>query len=211
VKDVASLGNIVLVAGQLLDRMGKGAPEILDRRAAAHLEEGDEETARYWARVAKSQRYILSQDRAYFGAGRGARPFELPARMIRAVFQNIPQPSILLQPNMVIVGVNRAYLATMDMDGADIVGCDLFDVFPDNPSANANSTGTLAESFGRVLEACCPDHLDHLRYDVRNRDGLFEERWWSPVNTPVTDDDGRLELIIHQAFEVPKESVRLGG
>lgn len=200
---MASLGNIVVVAERLLDKLGKGAPEILDRRAADHLAEGDEATARYWARVAKSARYILSMDATYLGAGHGQRPFEVPAGLIRQVFQSIPQPSILLQPNLVIVGVNRAYLEVMDLDGADIIGCDLFDVFPDNPAANVNATGELADSLGRVLDDGRPDSLEQLRYDIRDRDGVFQERWWNPLNTPVTDDNGRLELILHQAFAAP--------
>jgi hypothetical protein len=202
----ASLGNVVTVAERLLERLGKGAADILERRAAVHQDEGDGETAQYWRRVAKAVRFLLLSDAAYYGAGHGPRPITLPAGMVRRVFHSLPQPSILLQPNLVIVAVNKAYLDTMDMPGEDIVGCDLFAVFPDNPAEKVKSTRNLAESFGRVLDHGAADTLDHLRYDVRNRDGVFEERWWSPINTPVLDDLGRLELIIHQAFEVAPHS-----
>lgn len=199
----ASLGNIVTVAQQMLDKLGKGAPEIIDLRASAHAEEGDAETEAYWRRVAKAVRFLLLSDPAYYSVGQGPRPIILPSALVRRVFRSLPQPSLLLQPNLVIVGANQAYLKTMDMSGDDIVGCDLFSVFPDNPAEKSvNSTRDLADSFGRVLDHGCADSIGRLRYDVRNRDGVFEERWWNPLNTPVLDDDGRLELIIHQAFEV---------
>ena len=205
---MATLGNIVVVAQQLLDKLGKGAPEILASRAAGHLEEDDEEAARYWTRVAKSARYILSMDPSYLCTGHGPRPFELSLAMLREVFQCLPQPSLLLQPNLVIVGANRAYLGVMGLTGQDIVGRDLFELLPGNPAVKTmKSTDQLSASFGRVIEACCPDCLDRMRYDVRNREGAFEERWWKPVNTPVFDDEGRLALIMHQAFEIPGHQV----
>jgi PAS domain-containing protein len=189
----ASLGNVVTVAQRLLDRLGKGAPEMLDRRATFHV-------ARYWQRVAKAARFILLSDEGYYCAGQGSRPITLPSAVVRRVFISLPQPTVLLQPNLVIVGANQAYLDTMRVDD-DIVGCELFAVFPDNPAeTTVTSTQDLAASFGRVIDTGRPDHLS-LRYDVRNRDGVFEARWWHPVNTPVLDDRGRLELIIHQAFE----------
>jgi hypothetical protein len=43
------------------------------------------------------------------------------------------------------------------------------------------------------------------RYDIRNRDGRFEERWWDPVNTPLLDDAGRVSLILHQVEDVTSQ------
>jgi light-regulated signal transduction histidine kinase (bacteriophytochrome) len=37
---------------------------------------------------------------------------------------------------------------------------------------------------------------------VRRPDGVFEERFWSPVNSPVVDADGKLEYIIHRVEDV---------
>ncbi len=36
-------------------------------------------------------------------------------------------------------------------------------------------------------------------------DGTFEERWWSPVNSPVLDEDGEVEAIIHNANDITEK------
>jgi light-regulated signal transduction histidine kinase (bacteriophytochrome) len=40
------------------------------------------------------------------------------------------------------------------------------------------------------------------KYDVRRPDGTFEERFWSPVNSPVLRTDGKLEYVIHRVEDV---------
>ena len=40
------------------------------------------------------------------------------------------------------------------------------------------------------------------KYDVRRPDGVFEERFWSPVNSPVLGIDRQIEYIIHRVEDV---------
>ena len=43
------------------------------------------------------------------------------------------------------------------------------------------------------------------KYAIRPRsfeDGEFEERYWSPINSPVIGDAGRIEYIIHRLEDV---------
>jgi signal transduction histidine kinase len=40
------------------------------------------------------------------------------------------------------------------------------------------------------------------RYDIRSPDGSFEERYWSPINTPLLDENRDVELIIHRVEDV---------
>ncbi len=40
------------------------------------------------------------------------------------------------------------------------------------------------------------------KYDVRQPNGEFEERFWSPVNKPILDDDGNIKYIVHQVEDV---------
>jgi nitrogen fixation/metabolism regulation signal transduction histidine kinase len=46
------------------------------------------------------------------------------------------------------------------------------------------------------------------KYDIRCPDGSFEERYWSPLNSPVLSRDGEVEWIIHRVGDVT-EIVRL--
>ena len=36
------------------------------------------------------------------------------------------------------------------------------------------------------------------KYDVRRPDGRFEEKYWSPLNTPILNQDGAVEWIVHR-------------
>jgi PAS domain S-box-containing protein len=47
-----------------------------------------------------------------------------------------------------------------------------------------------------------PDRLPLQRYDVARPDGIFEERYWNALNTPVINADGQVEFILHSVVEV---------
>jgi PAS domain S-box-containing protein len=119
---------------------------------------------------------------------------------------------LVLTPELLIVGVSEAYLrATMTERGA-ILGRHLFDVFPDNPDdPTATGVRNLAASLARVLERRTADAMAVQKYDIRRPEaegGAFEERFWSPVNSPVLAPDGTLAYIIHRVEDVT-EFVRL--
>lgn len=119
------------------------------------------------------------------------------------VFEAVLHPYLLLNPRLQIVDANRAYLsATMTRRG-DVLGCDMFEVFPDNPAdPTADGVRNLSASLTRVLESGESDLMSLQRYDIRRPDGTFEERWWQPLNMPAFDDDHRLALIIHHVEDV---------
>jgi hypothetical protein len=45
------------------------------------------------------------------------------------------------------------------------------------------------------------------RYDIRDAQGNFVERYWTPINTPVFDDDGKLVWILHEAVDVTERTL----
>lgn len=92
------------------------------------------------------------------------------------------------------------------MTRRDIVGRNLFEVFPDNPDDPA-ATGVLnlRASLQRVLSNRMADAMAIQKYDIRkpaNEGGGFEERYWSPLNSPVFDRDGNVIYIIHRVEDV---------
>ena len=82
----------------------------------------------------------------------------------------------------------------------------LFDVFPDNPDdPTASGTRNLRASLRNVLQTGVADAMAVQKYDIRRPDsdgGGFEERFWSPVNSPVLGPDQRLAYIIHRVEDV---------
>lgn len=109
-------------------------------------------------------------------------------------------------PEFRIVGATDAYLRATMTDRDRIVGRAMFDVFPDNPAdAAATGVGNLRASFDRVVATRAPDAMAVQKYDVRRPEregGGFEERYWSPVNTPVLSRDGELRWIHHRVEDV---------
>jgi signal transduction histidine kinase/ActR/RegA family two-component response regulator len=120
-----------------------------------------------------------------------------------ALFQAAPSAYLVLDPSLDIVAVSDAYLAATMTSRAEILGRNLFDVFPDNPDdPAADGVRNLHASLNRVLDRRVPDTMAVQKYDIRRPDGSFEERHWSPVNTPVLDDTNRVRFIIHRVEDV---------
>ncbi|MBB1243519.1 SpoIIE family protein phosphatase [Streptomyces durbertensis] len=128
-----------------------------------------------------------------------------PAIDYRALFEASPSPSLVLGPDLVIVDANEAYRRATDRTREDLVGQYVFDAFPDNPAdPEADGVRNLHASLHRVLRAKEPDTMAVQKYDipVPHEPGVFEERWWSPINTPVLGADGHVAWIIHRVEDV---------
>ncbi len=125
----------------------------------------------------------------------------------RALFEAAPSLCLVLTPDdFTIVAVSDAYLkATMTTRDA-IMGRKLFEVFPDDPSdPRASGVRNLRRSLERVKEGRRADMMSVQRYPVRRpqeEGGGFEERFWSPINSPVFGDDGELTFIIHRVEDL---------
>ena len=128
------------------------------------------------------------------------------------LFESAPGLYLVLNTQYTILAVTDTYLrATMTQRDA-IVGRGIFEVFPDNP-ADPTATGVrnLRASLDRVLCHGMADTMAVQKYDIPKSGspgGEFEERYWSPINSPVFDRDGRLTYIIHRVEDVT-EFVRL--
>lgn len=124
----------------------------------------------------------------------------------RAIFNGTPGLYLVLAPDLTIVAVNDAYARATMTVREDIVGRGIFDVFPDNPDdLNANGVGNLRASLERVLRFGRADAMPVQKYDVRRpaaEGGGFEERYWSPLNTPVLDASGNVAWIVHRVEDV---------
>ncbi|WP_328495401.1 SpoIIE family protein phosphatase [Streptomyces sp. NBC_00414] len=130
------------------------------------------------------------------------------------VFQSLPSPVLLLTPGLVMLDANRAYVQVAGRGLDELLGRSIFDVFPDSPAvgsedarsehAPGNGARTLRASLERVLDTGERDTMALQKYDVEvpGRPGVFEERYWSPVNIPVLDTDGRVSLVVHRVEEV---------
>ena len=128
----------------------------------------------------------------------------------RAILAAVPGLCLVLTPELRIAGASDLYLrATMTARDA-IIGRNIFEVFPDNPGEDHPSgVANLRASLERVLKFRLPDSMPIQKYDMRRPDGEFEERYWSPLNSPVLSKGGAVEWIVHRVDDVT-EHVRQG-
>ena len=132
---------------------------------------------------------------------------EYELRRSRVVFENLfkslPGLYLVLTPDLKIVTASDAYLIATNTTLEDLLGRGLFEAFPENPDdPAATSTSSLSASMERVLETGAVDTMAIMKYDIRLADGAYEERYWSPVNSPVFGLDHRIEYIINHVADV---------
>ncbi len=190
-----------------IERYGPAAAALMDGRATACEQDGDAEAAALWRCVGAAIRKIHHPvEEARAGAPDGDRPNAPPAvpdHDIRVAFSATPHPYLLLTPDLRIAEANDAYLGATQTRREDILGRGVFEALPDNPAwTDADGVRNLGASLARVVEHRRPDRMGIQRHDVRRPDGVFEERWWSSLNTPAFDQDGRLVMIIHHPQEL---------
>ncbi|MBX9722812.1 MAG: PAS domain-containing protein, partial [Candidatus Obscuribacterales bacterium] len=124
----------------------------------------------------------------------------------KVLFESAPQAYLVLSPDLIIIAVSDAYLKATMTTRENVIGQHLFDVFPDNPSdPEASGIRNLKASLETVLQTKQSHTMAVQKYDIRRREedgGEFEERFWSPVNSPILAADGTLRFIIHRVEDV---------
>ncbi|GAB3347444.1 ATP-binding protein [Lysobacter tyrosinilyticus] len=123
----------------------------------------------------------------------------------RALFESIPGLFLVLRPDpdFTILAASDAYLRATLTEREQIVGKALFLAFPDNPDdQSATGTSNLKASLVRAVAQRTADTMAVQKYDIRRPDGAFEERYWSPLNSPVLGATGEVLYIIHRVEDV---------
>ncbi|GAT31550.1 PAS domain S-box-containing protein [Terrimicrobium sacchariphilum] len=123
--------------------------------------------------------------------------------MLQTFLESLPGLYVVLTPTFDIVAASNAYLSATMTKREAITGRNLFDVFPDNPNEGGSTATTeLRLSLHHVLENAEAHTMPIVRYDIRDDAGRFEERYWSPINSPILDENRRVQFIIHRVEDV---------
>lgn len=132
----------------------------------------------------------------------------LPEPDYQQIFKALPGLYLILlpEPDFTIAAVTDAYARATMIDPGQVIGKGLFEIFPDNPDdPKASGVQNLKRSLERVLRTARPDSMAVQKYDVKkpnDPEGKFEERYWSPINSPVLNDEGKVVFIIHRVEDV---------
>jgi signal transduction histidine kinase len=126
-------------------------------------------------------------------------------------FEKFPGACAILSPDFRIVAVNEAFERASLRGAPALIGRVLFEALPANPEhLGADDANTLRASLERVRRQLVPEALPVQRHDIQDpsRPGVFLERYWSPINTPVCDAGGRLLYIVHLLEDVTEIVLR---
>jgi PAS domain S-box-containing protein len=107
---------------------------------------------------------------------------------------------VLLDPSFTIMTMSEAYLQVTARKRKDLVGRNMFEAFPSDPSSA--SYRQLRSSLERVVRDKVRDHLPLIRYDIPLPNGEgFEERYWSATHTPLFNQAGELAFILQHTVD----------
>lgn len=118
-----------------------------------------------------------------------------------AMFQSLPSPYMVLDRDLRYVAANAAYCAVTERAVEELIGAQIFDLFP-NPGEGGDR---LRASFEEVLRTGKPHSIPLIPYPIPlplSRGGGYEMRYWSAVHTPLLDAEGRTEFIVQNTVDV---------
>lgn len=119
---------------------------------------------------------------------------------IEELFNHSPNPYVIVDPDIVIVGMNDAYLATTMQSRDKLLGRNIFDAFPSDPESASGRM--LRQSFAKVLKTRQVDHLPLIPYPIAGPDGSMVELFWSATHTPILGEDGSVRFILQHTVDV---------
>lgn len=128
------------------------------------------------------------------------RASSLSAVDLFGVFNASPNPYVILDLELTIVGCNDAYLRVTGRTRDDIVGHKMFDAFPADPDTPGGRL--LRASLAKVIAQGEPDEIALIPYDTSRPGEAPAMRYWSATHTPIRDGEGRLAFILQHTTDV---------
>lgn len=128
------------------------------------------------------------------------------------IFEGLPSAYLILTPDFKIVAASETYLKETYTKREEIIGRDLFEVFPDNPGdPTATGVANLTRSLNEALRTKQTHIMGIQRYDIPLKGGEFEKRWWRPQNSPLIDKNGEVIYIVHFVEDITKALDKIMG
>lgn len=127
---------------------------------------------------------------------------------LQAFLEAVPDLYLILSPDFKVITASKPYQKASHHTLDALKDRNLFDLFPDNPALlNPDGVANLRNSLERVLQHKKPHQMAVQRYDVQTppESGIFLEKYWLAVNTPVLDESGNIVYILHKVVDVSEQ------
>jgi PAS domain S-box-containing protein len=127
---------------------------------------------------------------------------EMPLNLnpdFKTLFEHLPGLFIVLLPDFTILDVSEDYSKATLKNRDKILGMNFFNVF-----STQEGTNVLRNSLERVLKNKKTDILEVQKINLPDpwEEGTFIEHFWSPVTTPVLNENGEILYLIHKIEDV---------
>jgi hypothetical protein len=161
------------------------------------------------AEVTSMQRELALLDAAFLGGQRYSNQIGRPSRADQKFFlgmiENSTEALLIIdpRPGLHLVDMTPAFEAATFSDRNRSVGRDLFCAFPENPDLpDADGVSNVFNSLRTAAATGLPQEMGVQRYDVRDGEGRFIERYWRPRHVPILNDDGDLVWLLARLEDV---------
>jgi PAS domain S-box-containing protein len=126
---------------------------------------------------------------------------------VAALIAALPSPTAVFAadaPHFTVLAASDALLATSNRPREAVVGRPLAQAFPNASPEDPAATGLadLRGSLEAAVRTGAPQRMPRQRYDLERADGVWEERYWDAMNTPVPGPDGAVRYVLHQTEDV---------
>ena len=124
----------------------------------------------------------------------------------KELFNLSPGLLVVIDVNFIIIAVTDFFLKVTMTERKNILGKNIFDVFPDNPDdKEADGVKNMRASLNRVITNKVTDTLPIQKYDIKKpkfTGGEYESRFWKTINSPVFNADHNVKSIIIKVEDI---------
>ncbi|MBA1275528.1 ATP-binding protein [Stutzerimonas azotifigens] len=139
----------------------------------------------------------------------------LQSPSFESLFRLSPNAYVLLDPELVILDANAAYLRLTGRALDEIRGRRLHEAFAANPEQPESShVQELLDSFTRALERKVADSLPVIRYAIGRDSGqgaVDDDRCWSVTHTPIMGEQGEVTAVLQHVTREQRSEVELAS
>lgn len=133
----------------------------------------------------------------------------------KELFNLSPALLLVIDIHFIVIAATDLFLKVTMTERDTILGKNIFDVFPDNPSdAAADGEKNMRASLNRVLSTKVSDTLSLQKYDIRKPEsegGNFELRYWKTINSPLFDTANNVKSIIVKVEDITENEALISS
>jgi len=114
------------------------------------------------------------------------------------VYETLPGMYLILSADLTIITASEIYLSATGKAREEIRDKFLFDIFPIDPVAG------IANSLNEVAKTRKAHQIPVIRFDTPDpkTPGLSQEKYWQTSHTPILNENGEIDYIIHLTQDV---------